>query len=114
MRGVDEDFRCFGLTDDKNAYHHRYFLYDREHGNLFTNLLQIDILEVTKLSKGGDGTPLRDRAEFFGADNAALDDIRNALPGHRKRQDAARLRIPKNAGKNKKADTYCNFIGGKV
>jgi predicted transposase/invertase (TIGR01784 family) len=48
----------FDLTGDPDAYHHRFFLYDKKRDNLFTNLLEIDILEIEKLPKEEDGTPL--------------------------------------------------------
>jgi predicted transposase/invertase (TIGR01784 family) len=59
----------FDLTEDEKTYHHRYVLYDKENDDVFTNLLQIDILEVTKLPEGTDATTLWDWTRFFGAEN---------------------------------------------
>jgi predicted transposase/invertase (TIGR01784 family) len=58
----------FDLTGDPDAYHHRFFLYDKLHDNLFTNSLEIDILEIKKLPKGEDGTPLWLWGKFFEAE----------------------------------------------
>jgi predicted transposase/invertase (TIGR01784 family) len=58
----------FDLTRDEKDYHHRYFLYDKAHDDLFTNLMQIDILETKKSPERADGTPLWEWAEFFGAE----------------------------------------------
>jgi predicted transposase/invertase (TIGR01784 family) len=58
----------FDLTGDPDAYHHRFFLYDKKHDNLFTNSLEIDILETGKLPKGEDGTPLWLWGKFFEAE----------------------------------------------
>jgi hypothetical protein len=48
----------FDLTGDPDAYHHRFFLYDKKHDIRFTSGLELDILEIEKLPKREDGTPL--------------------------------------------------------
>jgi predicted transposase/invertase (TIGR01784 family) len=48
----------FDLTGDPDTYHHRFFLYDKMHDTLFTSSVELDILEIKKLPKREDGTPL--------------------------------------------------------
>jgi predicted transposase/invertase (TIGR01784 family) len=43
---------------DSPRYHNRYWLYDPETGSLFSDLLEIDTLELPKLPAGGDETKL--------------------------------------------------------
>ena len=58
----------FDLTGDPNAYLHRFHFYDKKHDKLFTNSVEINILEVKKLPKREDGTPLWIWGKFFDAE----------------------------------------------
>jgi predicted transposase/invertase (TIGR01784 family) len=55
----------FDLTKNPSGYHHRFFLYDKKYDALFTNLFEIDIVELGKLPKADDKSPLWTWAEFF-------------------------------------------------
>jgi predicted transposase/invertase (TIGR01784 family) len=49
-------------------YHHRFTLYDRDAGVEFTDLLEVHSLELPKLPRDADGTPLYDWARFIAAE----------------------------------------------
>ncbi|MDR1042525.1 MAG: Rpn family recombination-promoting nuclease/putative transposase, partial [Clostridiales Family XIII bacterium] len=55
--------------DDSEHYHNRYFLYDKEHDSLFTDLLEFDILELRKLPAEPDRTERWRWAKFFGSES---------------------------------------------
>jgi predicted transposase/invertase (TIGR01784 family) len=61
---------CILITDyvqipGVSAYHNRYRLYNPNNGSLFTDLLEINTLELPKLPKEADGTPLYLWGRFF-------------------------------------------------
>jgi predicted transposase/invertase (TIGR01784 family) len=61
---------CIVITDyklikDSPAYHNRYKLYDAKTGSEFTELLEIDTLELPKLPSAQDGTELFDWLRFL-------------------------------------------------
>jgi predicted transposase/invertase (TIGR01784 family) len=49
-------------------YHHRFTLYDKDAGVEFTDLLEVHSLELSKLPRDADGTPLYDWARFIAAE----------------------------------------------
>jgi predicted transposase/invertase (TIGR01784 family) len=55
------------LVPENAHYRNRYRLYDRRTGSEFTDLLEIDTLELPKLPRDGDGTPLWDWLKFLAA-----------------------------------------------
>jgi predicted transposase/invertase (TIGR01784 family) len=58
------DFDLLGEKKDRR-YHHRYRLYDPSAGLEFTDLLEVDTLELPKLPEHTDGTKLWDWLEFM-------------------------------------------------
>jgi predicted transposase/invertase (TIGR01784 family) len=56
------------LIADSSRYHHRFTLYDRGAGVEFTDLLEFHTLELLKLPRDADGTPLYDWASFIAAE----------------------------------------------
>jgi predicted transposase/invertase (TIGR01784 family) len=52
---------------DVVEYHNRFMLYNPGNGALFTDLLEVDTLELPKLPKEGDGTKLYWWGKFFRA-----------------------------------------------
>ena len=52
---------------DVTDYHNRYQLYNPRNGSLFTDLLEINLLELPKLPEETDGSPLYLWAQFFRA-----------------------------------------------
>jgi predicted transposase/invertase (TIGR01784 family) len=59
----------FVLIRENAAYCNRYRLHDPETGSEFTDLLEVDTLELPKLPRDGDGTPLWDWLKFLDARN---------------------------------------------
>jgi len=57
----------FALVQENRSYHNRYRLFDPRTGSEFTDLLEVDTLELPKLPQDGDGTPLWDWLKFVGA-----------------------------------------------
>jgi predicted transposase/invertase (TIGR01784 family) len=55
------------LIQDSPKYHHRFRLYDHEAGAEFTDLVEINTLELNKLPDMTDGSPLYDWAQFINA-----------------------------------------------
>jgi predicted transposase/invertase (TIGR01784 family) len=53
------------LIGDNKEYHNRYKLYDRKTGSEFTDILEINTLELPKLPQGKDGTELFDWLKFI-------------------------------------------------
>jgi predicted transposase/invertase (TIGR01784 family) len=58
------DFKLLGEEENRH-YHHRYRLYDPKARSEFTDLLEIDTLELPKLPENTDGTVLWDWLEFM-------------------------------------------------
>jgi predicted transposase/invertase (TIGR01784 family) len=58
----------FDLTESPDDYFHRFHFYDKKRDRLFTKSVEINILEVKKLPKREDGTPLWIWGRFFGAE----------------------------------------------
>ena len=61
---------CILITDwelikENREYHNRYHLYDRRTGSCFTELLEIDTLELPKLPEGPGRTPLENWLRFL-------------------------------------------------
>ena len=56
------------LIQEDQKYHHRFTLYDPEAGIEFSDLLEINTLELLKLPKSTDGTVLYDWASFIAAE----------------------------------------------
>jgi predicted transposase/invertase (TIGR01784 family) len=61
------------VTDEEliaasHRYHHRFTLYDKDAGVEFTDLLEVHSLELSKLPRDADGTPLYDWARFIAAE----------------------------------------------
>jgi predicted transposase/invertase (TIGR01784 family) len=55
------------LVPENGIYHNRYTLRDPASGSEFTDLLEVDTLELPKLPRDGDGTPLWDWLKFLSA-----------------------------------------------
>jgi predicted transposase/invertase (TIGR01784 family) len=55
------------FINDSDRYHHRYLLYDKDDGSLFTDLLEFDIFEVGKLTPEPDNTARWGWMKFFGS-----------------------------------------------
>jgi len=56
------------LIQDSARYHHRFTLYDADARVEFSDLLEVDTLELGKLPKDNDGTTLYTWAKFIAAD----------------------------------------------
>ncbi len=57
----------FVLIQENRSYHNRYRLYDPRTGSQFSDLFEVNTLELPKLPQDGDGTPLWDWLRFVGA-----------------------------------------------
>jgi predicted transposase/invertase (TIGR01784 family) len=57
----------FVLVPENGSYRNRYTLRDPATGSEFTDLLEIDVLELPKLPQDEDGTPLWDWLKFLSA-----------------------------------------------
>ena len=57
----------FALIQENSKYHNRYRLFDPRTGSEFSDLLEVNTLELPKLPQEGDGTPLWDWLKFMGA-----------------------------------------------
>ncbi len=55
------------LVQDSAEYHHRFTFYDNKAGTEFTDLVEINTLELNKLPENDDGTELYDWARFINA-----------------------------------------------
>jgi predicted transposase/invertase (TIGR01784 family) len=55
------------LIQNSPKYHHRFMLYDREAGVEFTDLVEVNTIELDKLPEMTDGTELYDWAKFINA-----------------------------------------------
>jgi predicted transposase/invertase (TIGR01784 family) len=55
------------LIPENERYHNRYRLYDAETGSEFTDLLEVNVLELPKLPEKADGTTLWDWLKFVAA-----------------------------------------------
>ena len=55
----------FVLINENSAYHNRYTLRDPGTGSEFSDILEVDVLELPKLSSDGDGTELSDWMRFL-------------------------------------------------
>ena len=59
----------FTLITDSSAYHNCYRLHDAQSGSEFSDLLEVNTLELPKLPINADGTPLWDWLEFLKAES---------------------------------------------
>ena len=59
----------FVLVPENDAYHNRYTLRDPETGSEFTDLVEVNTLELPKLPSSGDGTELWRWMKFLAAQN---------------------------------------------
>jgi len=59
----------FTLITDNVRYHNRYTLYDPETNSEFSNIIEVNTLELTKLPENGDGTDLWAWMKFLSARN---------------------------------------------
>jgi len=57
----------FVLIQENRSYHNRYRLYDPRTGSQFSDLFEVNTLELPKLPQDEDGTPLWDWLRFVGA-----------------------------------------------
>ena len=57
------------LIPDSPKYHHRFTFYDPEAGVSFSDIIEINTLELGKLPDGEDGTMLYDWAKFIDAES---------------------------------------------
>jgi predicted transposase/invertase (TIGR01784 family) len=57
----------FVLVPENASYRNCYRLYDRQTGSEFSDLLEVDTLELPKLPRDEDGTPLWDWLKFLSA-----------------------------------------------
>jgi predicted transposase/invertase (TIGR01784 family) len=55
------------LIPENQKYHHRFVLYDPENGIEFTDIIEVNTLELTKLPETEDGTQLWDWMKFLSA-----------------------------------------------
>lgn len=55
------------LIQNSPKYHHRFILYDREAGVEFTDIVEVNTIELDKLPEATDGTQLYDWAKFINA-----------------------------------------------
>jgi predicted transposase/invertase (TIGR01784 family) len=75
----------FEFIPDNDAYHNRYTLRDLETGSEFTDLIEVNTLELAKLPLSEDGTKLWCWMKFLSAQNKEeLDMIAEASPQIRK------------------------------
>jgi len=56
------------LIPDSQKYHHRFVLYDTENGVEFTDIIEVNTLEMPKLPKTEDGTELWNWLKFLSAE----------------------------------------------
>jgi predicted transposase/invertase (TIGR01784 family) len=59
------------IDDDPNDYYHRYLLYDKERDSQFTDLMEIDIIELKKVPAEPDHTAKWGWTRFFGSGSDA-------------------------------------------
>jgi len=59
------------LIPDSQKYHHRFTFYDPEASVEFSDIVEINTLELGKLPDGTDGTELYDWAKFIAAESEA-------------------------------------------
>jgi predicted transposase/invertase (TIGR01784 family) len=59
----------YPLITENEAYHNSYTLYDKTTGSEFTDVIQVDVLELPKLPPQGDGTELSDWLQFLRSKN---------------------------------------------
>ncbi|MCL2618195.1 MAG: Rpn family recombination-promoting nuclease/putative transposase, partial [Defluviitaleaceae bacterium] len=68
QRAISIIITDYTLKPNKPEYHNRYHLAD-ESGGLFTDILEINTLELSKLPKAGDGTPLWQWLTFLNSES---------------------------------------------
>ena len=56
------------LVKDSQAYHNRYRLYDRKTGSELTDLVEVNVLELPKVPKESDSSPLWSWLRFIAAE----------------------------------------------
>jgi len=56
------------LISESDKYHHRFTLYDNEHNVEFTDIIEANTLELTKIPKAEDGTELWNWLKFLSAE----------------------------------------------
>ncbi|GHU80829.1 transposase [Clostridia bacterium] len=55
------------FIEENDVYHNQYYLYDKKTGSQFTDIVEVDTLELPKLPKQEDGTELWDWMQFLNA-----------------------------------------------
>ena len=58
----------YALITESPKYHHRFVLYDPDNGVEFTDIIEVNTLELTKLPEAGDGTELWNWLKFLSAE----------------------------------------------
>jgi len=58
----------YRMIADSAKYHHRFVLYDPETKVEFTDIIEVNTLELTKLPEAGDGTELWNWLKFLSAE----------------------------------------------
>jgi predicted transposase/invertase (TIGR01784 family) len=57
----------YTLIPENNVYHNRYTLYDPQTQSEFTDVIEVNTLEMTKIPESGDGTELWNWMKFLSA-----------------------------------------------
>jgi len=57
------------LINDSPKYHHRFTLYDRDNDVEFTDIIEVNTLELNKIPPTEDGTPLWEWLKFLNAES---------------------------------------------
>ena len=84
--------------NDDNRYFHRYNLRDEKDNSLFTDLLEVDVLELKKLPDQDDGSPLWEWLAFIKTTN----------------EEKMKILADKNAEIEKAYDTLLNISGDEA
>ena len=53
------------MVNENKKYHNRYTMFDKINDSEFTDIIEIDTLELPKLAAGGDGSALSDWMQFL-------------------------------------------------
>jgi predicted transposase/invertase (TIGR01784 family) len=57
----------YTFIEENDVYHNQYYLYDKKTGSQFTDIIEVDTLELPKLPNQEDGTELWDWMQFLNA-----------------------------------------------
>jgi predicted transposase/invertase (TIGR01784 family) len=70
----------FIMIEDSNAYHNRYYLCDRQTGSIFSDVLEINTLELSKLPETADSKLVK-WLKFIGAkDGESMEELAKENP----------------------------------